>query len=108
VPEGQKINRVDLGDGDWIDITTKPNHSRVNRLYVAWQRNKEDTSAYLDVMAEVILSVGVEWGVKADDGHEAPLTAEGIGSVDFAKVMAAFEACKAISEQVFKGLAPNS
>lgn len=108
LPPIGSTRRVELGDGDWIDITTRPTHARVNRLYKAWERNKLDAAAYLDVQAEVILALATGWSCKAEDGHEAALTAEGLASVPFDKTMTAFNAAKDVSEEIFKGLGPNA
>ena len=88
------IKRIDLGDGDWADVTTRPTHNRVNRLYRAWMGGSDDRAGYLDLMGEVILSLTVAWSVRGESGSEEPLTKEGLGNVPFEKVRDLFAAVK--------------
>lgn len=107
MPDPVTPTRVDLGDDQWIEITQRPSHGRMNTWYQAVQRNMADSSAYLDLVQVTILSFGLAWNVQGEDGHELPFDAAGVSAAPFDKTMAAFRATQSVAEAVRASLDPN-
>lgn len=107
MPETPSIERIELGDGDWIEITHRPTHGRVNAWYQATRRELEDPSLYLELIQETIWACGVNWSVRGEDGHEIPWAHDSIGEAPFPLVMKAFRLCKPALDDIKAALDPN-
>jgi hypothetical protein len=111
VPTREELPNGDLKftlpDGDWVVFTTEPEHGRFNRFYKAYMAAIGATDAAFDLVAETILAMGTESRLTDREGHEQPLTADGIASVPERKLYAFFRAFQPEAKALLGALAPN-
>ena len=93
------IERFDLGEGQWADISTERLHKTVTRVQNAFLRTVRAIDAGAenvpDTDAEIILAMVGAWHV-VHNGAALELTAEGIGNAPEDLISALFDRCMAV------------
>lgn len=70
----KKSRRIELGDGEWIEVRTKLSFREIREF----QNSGGDNEAAIDFLKRCITG----WNLKDDDGNDFPFTGEAILDLD--------------------------
>ena len=74
------MKRIDLGSGDWVDLSERPTHDQYNAIYKAFVAANGDNALAMDLMATAVTTLTTASSIRGEDGQLLdPRTA--IGSI---------------------------
>lgn len=84
------VRRIDLGDGDWVEIAKRLSYDQVARI-------NETDGSQTDQAFQILVVALKAWNFKDSDGNDVPVSEEAIRQLDMETIS---ELSTAISEQM--------
>jgi hypothetical protein len=79
--------RVDLGDGDWGELSERPTHGQYNAIYKAYVASAGDPALSMDLLAVAVSTLITTSSIRGEDGQQVdPKTS--VDAVPMDKLMA--------------------